>query len=268
MTESTYPLVKDVRRAAAGVRVAVEAAMAGDAPLAQCRECRRDFHFLVATGLIATTEELCPTCEPEGGVETGHSIELAGLARLVFDRRGLLAVARDVAATRRCSMPEAEQYMEHVEASQDGFKRWLALAKQTTLDPAEAWRTAFLVWRQGIAAVAVTSPLAAQMARLRATADPKAVKRVVVKLRGKVLYDGPVNEEAGQVLRKGEDEHGRHLFVTLHHNDGTKTHRRGERETAPEHRFDDAALGGVRAMLAGASTPLESFTWGDKQAPR
>jgi hypothetical protein len=76
----------------------------------------------------------------------------------------------------------------------------------------------------------------------------------VVKARGRKLYDGPVTPECGKAIREGEERYGRKLLVTLHHVDGTKTLRRGERDTAPENRFDDTALGGVRAMMAEVKT--------------
>lgn len=56
--------------------------------------------------------------------------------------------------------------------------------------------------------------------------DPALVRRVVVKVRGKLRYDGPVGKEAGALLTLLA-AHGRNMVVTLHMLDGTKQRYRG-----------------------------------------
>jgi hypothetical protein len=256
--QQVHPFVADVRWAAGAVRAAVDSALAGVAPLSTCRECRQAFYFLAATGLVATTEELCPKCEPEVHRTEGLALEQHAVDQAVADRRGLLSVAHWVASDRRCALADAVHFMERVETGEEPFRQMLALARRAAADPVAVWRAAYLAWSLGLAAAATMHPVAAQMARLAVTQRPDAVIRCVVRARGEVLYDGPVDPDGkcGATIRKGEDEHGRKLLVTCHLADGRKVHRRGERETAPENRFDDTALGGARTMLAEARAKI------------
>jgi hypothetical protein len=253
----TRAFVADVRRAAAGVRVAVEQAMGGYAPISKCVACERLFYFLTATGLEATAAERCPKCETEGGSEQGLGLEVDAFERMVRDRHGLVLVAREVARSQRCTVEDAVLYLERLEAGEDGFRSLLALAKKATSLASDAWRGALVCWTEGLALAAVHHPVAAQMALLAATARPEAVERVTVRLGKVVLYDGDVTPEAGRIIRKGEDEHGRKLRVKLRHKDGTVTHRRGERETAPENVIPTAFNGGIRTMML-ERRPLET----------
>lgn len=248
MTEPS-PFIKDLRRAAAGVRLAVEQVLAGHAPQATCRGCGAPFFFLVDRGLVATVDEQCPACEPQEGSERGLALAVEDVARAARDRRGLLAFARLVASERRCSLEDAVFYLERTETQNEDLRALLKLARLASTDPEAAWKAAFLAHRAGLAVAAATDPVAAQMARIQATARPDAIRRVVVKIGKKKLHDGPITERTGTVIRDGEKRHGRQLKVTLYRVDGSKEVRRGERETAPEHRFDDDALGGVRAMM-------------------
>lgn len=248
--EQTHPFVADVRWAAGAVQRAVDSASRGEAPLSTCRACSKPFYFLAAEGLVLAEGELCPACEPEVHHPAGLALDRYAVDRAVADRRGLLSVARWVAADRRCEAADAVAFLEHVEAHEERFRDMLGLARKVVVDPAEVWRAAYLAWTLGLAAAAANDPVAARMARLAATARPEAVVRCVVKARGRKLYDGAVTPECGRAIREGEQEHGRKLRVKLFHADGTTTIRRGERDTAPENRFDDTALGGVRAMMA------------------
>lgn len=56
--------------------------------------------------------------------------------------------------------------------------------------------------------------------------DPAHVARVVVKIRGKKRYDGPVSSETGELLNLHAAA-GRKMVVTLHMRDGTKRRYRG-----------------------------------------
>ena len=56
--------------------------------------------------------------------------------------------------------------------------------------------------------------------------DPAEVERVVVKVRGKLRYNGPVTAKAGELLTLTAAQ-GRKMVVTLHMRDGTKRRYRG-----------------------------------------
>ena len=241
----TSPIVEDIKIAASGVRLAVDAVLAGKASTASCRACSSEYYFLGRDGLVATEAELCPACESTGGTEHGIAISVADLHRMAADRRGLLAVAGDLAATGKTEFPDAVRYLEGLVATQPRLGKLLHLARDVCGDDEEIWRAAFTAYNNGLAGGASASPTVARMARRQSATQPKAVVRIILRLAGKIIYDGPVDAPK---IRALEIEHGRKIKATLYHMDGTRSEMRGERDSKSD--TDDAAMLGARAMLA------------------
>jgi len=238
--------IEDLKTAIMGIREAVDRAMESPPPVETCT-CGRSFCWLGRTGFEARPCGNCPRCATPDDGRDGISLEAEHVHRLMADRRVLLALAAEAAA-EGADLGEVVAYLEQQEQA-PGFLQWLSLAKQCTHDRMAAYRTAMLVQDQGLPTAATIDPLAAAMARRVAVLQPDAVERVVVQAGGKKLYDGTLTVEAGRLIRKEEQKHGRKLRVTCYQRDGKVVVRRGER-VAEEHKENTEAIGGVRAMMA------------------
>jgi hypothetical protein len=228
--ELDLPIVADLRRAIMGIREAVDHALVSGAPVNTCAACESPFYFLGPGGFEPAPGERCPRCATADASRHGISLEVPHVEQLLTARRGMLAVASQMVLDREAaSMDEAVAELEELEQ----HPQWLAtlaLARAVTGNPALAHRATMLVLEESLAVAASHNRVAAAMARHAVMIRPDAVERIVLRLKGEVLYDGVLTAEAGQLLYRTEQEHGRKLLVSCYQKDGKVITRRGERD--------------------------------------
>lgn len=254
MTEERHelPIIAELRQAIMGIRPAIDQALEVGAPMNTCAACERAFYFLGPVGFEAAPEERCPRCATAEASRRGISLEAEHVERLLTARRGLLAVASEMVLAREAkTLDQAIELLEELEQ----HPKWLetlALARAVTGDPRLAHRATMLVVRETLPVAATHDRIAAAMARWAVVIRPDSVVRIVVKLRGKVLHDGPLALGTGTKIRELEAKHGRKLHVTCYQKDGKVVHKRGEKRDPP----DEPQVEGVRHFMARATALL------------
>jgi hypothetical protein len=188
-----------------------------------CDVCKTGYVLLTVDGFVHPGDAPCPSCTPDAPAPNGVLITLDRAEDWRSDRRALESVAADLAAGLGKSREETVRYMEGLE-SQPEFQQHLARLVDTGVHRGNAWGLALRAM-VGDTVYSAGEVEALQMAAGRGI-DPELVERVVVKHRGKVVYDGPPDVDAVHDLL---DRHPRARVTMRLKGGGKRVYRGGTR---------------------------------------
>lgn len=192
--------------------------------------CGLAFVLLTKEGIRSPgPEHVCMLCRGREVADASSiPIDHANILIWQADKQALIRFAERLANETGMSVADVAAELAEWETF-PGFQERLHSIATSAPTRQSAWDAAMRIWIQGPEIAALQSSLVGRiLAKRKGTAlDPFDVKRLVARVKGMKVYDGPMLPDAAQQMLDLIQAHGREILFVFHMNDGTKQQWRG-----------------------------------------
>jgi hypothetical protein len=193
-------------------------------------DCGLAFVLLTREGILSPEpDDLCMLCRGRE-VADADSIPIDHANILIWqaDKQALARFAERMANETGMDVLEVTAELAEWETF-PGFQERLHTIAPSAPTRQSAWDAAMRVWIQGPEIAALQSPLVGRILGKRKGQglDVFDVKRLVARVKGMKVFDGPISTNAAQQMLDLIEAHGREILFIFHMKDGTKQQWRG-----------------------------------------